>query len=164
MNGDLNFRISKPEDGLILKEWLLEPGILRWFPICNVKEIDDSIQFWLSYIKIGAAISVESGGQLLGMSTLYLNFYEKMKHHTLFVICVAPQARGQGVGSALMNYMTKLAKEQFHIELLHLEMYDGNPAQHLYERLGFKEYGRHPRFLKEEDGNYRTRILMQKRL
>ena len=62
-----------------------------------------------------------------------------------------------------MRAAEKLAKEEFHIELLHLEVYEGNPAIRLYERFGFVKYGEHPHFIKEE-GRYLSKILMQKLL
>ena len=59
--------------------------------------------------------------------------------------------------------MTKAAKNHFKIEILHLEVYQGNPAIRLYERLGFKEFGRQPKFIKI-GGEYLDKIMMQKEL
>ena len=57
----------------------------------------------------------------------------------------------------------QLAKERFKIEFLHLEVYEGNPAIRLYERLGFEKYGFQRAFVKDE-GKYLGKILMQKYL
>jgi len=57
-----------------------------------------------------------------------------------------------------------LAKERFKIEFLHLEVYEGNPAIRLYQRLGFEQYGFQRQFVKDEDGKYLGKILMQKYL
>lgn len=164
MKDSLTFRTSKMEDAESLKSWLMSPGVLRWFPIINDREVDDSIRFWLSYIAQGCAITAEIEGKPVGMANLYLQPFEKLKHQTLFVICVHPEMRGKGIGGALLHYLIDLAREKFKIELLHLEVYEGNPAIRLYERLGFKEYGRHKKFLKEPDGTYLTKILMEMRL
>ena len=52
-----------------------------------------------------------------------------------------------------------LAKDQFRIELLHLQVYSENPAIHLYERMGFKEFGRQIAWIKERRRSvYRTCI------
>ena len=56
------------------------------------------------------------------------------------------------------------AKNTFGIRLLHLEVYEGNPAANLYYRLGFRKYGEHKKFLKEANGSYGTKILMQMEL
>ena len=62
-----------------------------------------------------------------------------------------------------MEHMMKAAKNQFHIEVLHLEVYAGNPAMRLYERMGFKEFGRQPKFIKIGE-EYIDKIMMQKEL
>jgi putative acetyltransferase len=59
--------------------------------------------------------------------------------------------------------MIHAAKNQFKIEILHLEVYAGNPAIRLYERMGFKEFGRQPKFIKM-DGEYIDKVMMQKEL
>jgi putative acetyltransferase len=56
----------------------------------------------------------------------------------------------------------KLAKDPFEIELLCLQVYIGNPALRLYERLGFEEYGRQEQWIKEPNGEYVGRIFMQR--
>ncbi|HSX04724.1 MAG TPA: GNAT family protein, partial [Rhabdochlamydiaceae bacterium] len=59
--------------------------------------------------------------------------------------------------------LMKLAKEKFNIELLHLEVYEHNPAVRLYKRLGFKEFGIQRHFIKEDD-KYVGKIYMQRNL
>jgi putative acetyltransferase len=156
-------RLAVAEDAPFLKKWLLAPNILQWFPMCDEREIDDSIRIWMSYIKMDACFTAVVNQEVAGMSILYLQPYKKFSHQCLFAIIVAEQFRGQGVGTELLNYMMKEAKEKKQIELLHLEVYEGNPAYRLYERLGFVEYGRQPHFIKWE-GKYFAKILMQKRL
>ena len=56
-----------------------------------------------------------------------------------------------------------LPKNNFDIELLHLEVYEGNPAIHLYQRLGFVQYGYQRHFIKQ-NGQYLGKIMMQKAL
>lgn len=154
-------RLMIPDDAPFLKKWLLVPGILEWFPMCDEREIDDSIRIWMSYIKMEACFTATLDGEVAGVSILYLQPYQKFAHQCLFAIIVAEKFRGKGVGTELMNYMMKQAKEKKQIELLHLEVYEGNPAYRLYEKLGFQEYGRQPHFIKWE-GKYFSKILMQK--
>ena len=115
----------------------------------------------MSYIEVGAAFTGCVDGKPCGMAVLYLQKYKKMKHQCPFVIVVDKDHRGKGVGTAIFEKMKKEAKEKFGIEILHLEVYLGNPAQRLYERLGFKEYGRQEKFLKERNGTYRDKINME---
>lgn len=156
-------RPSVEADGAILSKWIEKPDVLRWFPMCDQREIDDSVRIWLGYIRLGASFTAEYDGKPAGMAVLYLQPYKRFEHHALFAIIVDENYRNKGIGKALVQHFEKEARDKFKIELLHLEVYDGNPAIRLYERLGFKEYGRHPRFIKE-DGKYVAKILMQKDL
>lgn len=161
---NLTFRITKKSDGPYLKQWLLEPGVIKWFPMVNEREIDDSVRIWLTYDKGGSAITVECQGEPAGMAVLYINPFEKLKHQCLFAIIVGGKFRGKGIGTQLLDYIFALAKDKYGIQLIHLEVYEQNPAISLYKRSGFVEYGRHERFLKENPKTYRAKILMQKRL
>ena len=69
----------------------------------------------------------------------------------------------RGAGTILLNAQMKNAREKFDIEILHLEVYEGNPARRLYKRLGFTKFGEQRHFIKE-DGHYRAKVYMQKEL
>lgn len=156
-------RPSVESDGAALTSWIIKPDVLRWFPMCDQREIDDSVRIWLGYIKMGASFTAEHEGKPAGMAVLYLQPYKRFAHHSLFAIIVDEKHRNLGIGKALIEHFEKVAREKFKLDFLHLEVYEGNPAIHLYERLGFKEYGRHPRFIKEK-GKYIGKILMQKEI
>lgn len=159
----IHIRSSKEEEAPLLAQWIAQPDDLRWFPMTDQREIDDSVRIWLGCARLGASFTAEYKGEIAGMAVLYIQPYQKFVHHCLFAIIVSEKYRNLGIGRALIEHFEKAAREQFHIEILHLEVYDTNPAIHLYERLGFKEYGRHPRFIKE-NGKYIGKILMQKEL
>ena len=159
----LTFRFTGAEDAPHLAQWLMEPSILRWFPMYDAKEIDDSVRIWISYSRIHAGLTAEWDGKPCGLANLYIQPFRKLAHTCLFSIIVHKEFRGKGVGRQLIEELMKLAKTKFHIEILHLEVYEGNPAKKLYERLGFKEFGCQTRFIKEEQ-NYLAKIFMQKPL
>ena len=104
---------------------------------------------------------MEIDGEVCGMANLYIQPYKKFAHQCLFAIVVDEKYRGRGLGKELLESLMAMAKEKFHIEILHLEVYDGNPAIHLYERLGFERYGAQSHFIKEE-GKFTAKIMMQK--
>ena len=68
-----------------------------------------------------------------------------------------------GIGRLLIEKLIELAKEKFKIRILHLEVYEGNPARKMYAKLGFVEFGRQEKFIKEK-GIYLAKIFMQKKL
>jgi GNAT superfamily N-acetyltransferase len=160
----MNFevRYSVESDGEYLQKWFEEPGILIGFPLVP-EEVPGAIRIWLSYIRVNSAYTVLVDGQVAGMGVLYLQPYEKCFHQCLFAILVGEKYRNLGVGKFFLKKMIEEARTNHRIEILHLEVYRGNPALRLYERLGFCQYGVHCRFIKI-DGKYFDKILMQKTL
>jgi putative acetyltransferase len=159
----LTFRETLPEDAPLLAEWLNDPDILRWFPMCDTREVEDAVRIWISYSKIGAGITALWNQEPCGMANLYIQPYKKQAHTCLFSIIVKAGMRGQGIGKQLLGQIMQLAKDKFHIEILHLEVYEGNPARRLYELMGFREFGCQTRFVKE-NGKYMAKFFMQRAL
>lgn len=161
MKEKIKIRFSVEEDKKLLKKMLLEPGVLKWFPMCNEREIDDAVGLWMSYIKEKGVLTALYDDVPCGICNLYLQTFEKLKHQCLMAIIVDKDYRGKGVGKALIQEIMKLAKDSFKIELLHLEVYEGNPAYYLYEKLGFEKYGYQKHFIKDK-GHYLGKTFMQK--
>lgn len=160
----VKIRPATYDDTPVLIKFFKEKGILRWFPMENTVEVDDAVRLWMSYVRQQAVLAAEVNGKVVGLANLYLSFFKKISHQALFAIIVDQKHRSQGIGEKLVKELMKLAKEKFHLEFLHLEVYEHNPAVRLYQRLGFLEYGRQKRFIKEENGNYLDKIMMQKKL
>jgi len=157
----LEIRFAIDSDQQYLIEWLLQPGVLRWFPLTDLREIEDAARIWMSYAKQEAVLTALWDGIPCGVANLYLQPYKKLSHQSLFAIIVDEKHRGKGIGTKLLGELMTLGKERFKLELIHLEVYEGNPAIHLYERLGFQQYGMQRKFVKDQ-GQYLNKILMQK--
>jgi GNAT superfamily N-acetyltransferase len=159
----LAFRLTGLGDAPFLLEWLSDPDVLRWFPMYDAREIEDAVRIWVGHTKIEAGLTALWDGVPCAMANLYIQPYQKQMHTCLFSIIVKGSMRGQGIGKYLLEELIKYAKERFKIEILHLEVYEGNPARRLYERLGFKEFGRQNHFIKE-NGKYSAKVFMQRPL
>ncbi len=159
----LTVRLTHDSDAAYLKKWLDDPKILRWFPMINEREIDDAVKVWMYFSRAGAGVTAEVDGEPCGMAVLNLQSFKKLSHQCLISIIVAENMRGKGVGTALMHELMRIARDNYVMEFLHLEVYEGNPAKRLYERLGFKEFGRQEHFVKEK-GEYLAKIMMEKAL
>jgi len=131
--------------------------------MCDDREIEDAANLWVSYAKQKALLVAEVNNEAAGMINLYLSPYDKLNRQALFAVIVQEKFRSQGVGRRLIEEMMEKAREEFGLDLIHLEVYDGNPAIRLYERLGFERYGYHPNFIKWKN-EYLGKILMQKKL
>lgn len=156
-------REARSDDEPLLVSWLSQEGVLKWFPLTDLREIEDAAKIWLSYCKQNAVLTAECDGVPCGIANLYIQPFKKFSHQCLFAIIVDENFRGRGVGTKLIESLEILAKERFDLKILHLEVYEENPAINLYRKLGFEEFGKQRRFIKEESG-YRSKIFMQKRL
>lgn len=157
----LTLRYTTAADAPYLKSWLLDPEVSSWFPMANEIEIEDATRRWISFSQIKSSITVEMNGVPCGIATLYMQAYKKLAHQAEFGIIVAPGFRGKGIGTFLIKSLMRLAKEQFRVELLHLQVYAENPAIRLYKRMGFREFGKQSHWIKETD-RYVARIFMER--
>lgn len=155
-------RYTDLSDGKYLKEWLTDPSVAKWFPITGSAEIEDAVNRWVGFSKYRCSLTATMNNVPCGLATLYLQPYKKLAHQCEFGIIVGPEYRNKGIGTQLIKNLIHLAKDQFRIELLHLQVYSENPAIHLYDRMGFKEFGRQMAWIKEEDGQYTGRVFMEK--
>lgn len=154
-------RVMVDADIFYLTEYLMDPSVLVYFPMNNLREVEEATKVWQSYARQNLAFTIEFEGKPVGMAILYVHTSEKLKHQCLFAIVVAKEYRGKGIGTRLLRYIMKQAKEKFGVTLLHLEVYEGNPAYNLYYREGFRKYGEHKKFLKDVEGPYHTKVMMQ---
>jgi ribosomal-protein-alanine N-acetyltransferase len=69
----------------------------------------------------------------------------------LLLIAVAPHARRRGVGAGLIKHLFKAAQKR-DVTRIFLEMRRGNPAIHLYHRLGFEPIGERRNYYRMENG------------
>ncbi len=160
---EVTIRFAVEEDKKYWIQWIKDPSILHWFPMCNDLEIEDAARLIFSFVKHQAVLTAEIEGKPVGIANLNLHPFQRLSHQALITIIVEEKRRGKGVGTKLMQKLIFLAKEKFHMEMIHLEVYEGNPAKRLYERLGFTPYGYQEHFTKEE-GSYLGKYLMQKNL
>jgi RimJ/RimL family protein N-acetyltransferase len=158
----LDIRYTELSDGKYLRDWLREPEVRRWFPMYDDVEIDDAVGRWIGFSRYRCSLTATMNGVPCGISTLYLQPYRKLAHQCEFGIIVGAGYRNMGVGSELIKNLINLAKNYFHIELLHLQVYDGNPAMRLYSRWGFIEFGRQSHWIKEAPDDYRARVFMER--
>ncbi|CAM3667713.1 GNAT family N-acetyltransferase [Mesobacillus zeae] len=108
---------------------------------------------------ITLAAKDESG--LLGVVTLVREQKKKIAHRAnIFAMYVTPEARGKGVGKALMKEIIERARKYEGIEQIYLSvMSENEPAKKLYASCGFQVYGNDRRALKI-DGCYYDEDMM----
>lgn len=101
------------------------------------------------------------GGDLFGIAGYIRHQGPKQNHKgVLWTMYVRPAARNSCLGRCLVEAVVNHAAER--VEQLQLSVVSDNESAHrLYMRLGFVEYGREPKALKQ-GGRYYDEILMVK--
>lgn len=158
---ELSLRFTEEEDAPFIKKWLSDAEVLRWFPLVEEREIDDAVKIWISYVKQKSSLTALWNGVPCGSAVLNLQSFQRLSHTCLLTILVEESKRGLGIGTALLSALIDLARDVFHIEVLHLEVYEDNPAMGLYYKMGFEVFGTQKNFTRESD-RYRSKIFMQK--
>lgn len=160
----LEVRFSEEADGEYWASWLTEEAVLAYYPMEGPEERVESVKRMQSWCKYRTALTGVYKGEVAGIAYLNLHPYRKIAHQSLFTIIVAEKFRGLGIGKTLLEHLERLAKESFGVEILYLEVYEGNPAIRLYRRLGYREFGFQSHWIRERPGDYRGKIFMEKQL
>lgn len=109
-----------------------------------------------------ATYGIFDNGELVGVTTLEHNPYEKMKHLAQIVgVYLAPEHRGKGYSKALFQFVIDDAHANPQLEQLRLSVVDSMmPAIRLYERAGFEILCHDPKVMKMPDGHYLNELQM----
>ncbi len=104
------------------------------------------------------------GSTLVGVAGIELKTRAE-KHVGVFGISIAKEYRGKGIGKLLMGITLDEAKKKLpDIKIVTLGVFSNNPlAKSMYEKFGFKEYGRLPKGAKHRD-DYVDHIEMYKEI
>lgn len=163
MKNKITVRFTEEKDKTLLESCFREENVLHWYPMDPGPEVEDCVRIWMELALKKEGITAEYEGVSCGMAVLYVSPFKKYAHQCLFAIIVAEKYRQKGVGARLIEEIKKIAKQNYHIEILHLEVYEENPAISLYKKMGFEEYGVEKRFIKEKEG-YFNKVLMRQDL
>jgi putative acetyltransferase len=157
----VEIRYTDQNDAPYLKKWLTQPGVSPGFPMSDEVEVDEAVSRWISFHRYRCSLTALVDGSPGGIATLFLQPYRKLSHQCEMGIVVGEENRGKGIGTTLLSSLLQLAKENFRIELIHLQVYAENPAIRLYRRFGFREFGRQTHWSKE-NGAFVGRVFMER--
>ena len=119
----------------------------------NTRQISDALVLPSTH-----ALLINAKGELVERGGDDLAGFVLSRHaadeEELLLIAVLPEHRALGLGQALVDRLFEAAASRG-VARVFLEMRRGNPAIHLYHKVGFEPIGERPNYYKMEDG---TRI------
>jgi ribosomal protein S18 acetylase RimI-like enzyme len=123
-------------------------------------EAERPMSWWEERLQMPGAFAAFLDGKIVGMARFVQDSGSAKERHkgSVYAMYVAPEARGQGIGSALLDALIEHASGV--VEQLRLGVVDTNHAAiRLYQKHGFEIYGREMRALKTDAG-YSNEVLM----
>lgn len=120
-----------------------------WGEAWNRRQVSDSLAFANTHYRLfdHAGQDAESHAPAAGFTLVRAAPGEE----ELLLIAVVPEARGRGLGEAMLARAAEDARSRG-AERLFLEMRANNPAAALYQRFGFHPIGRRKDYYRAGDG------------
>ena len=102
------------------------------------------------------------GKQVVGMAGIdAVGACHKVSHRAEFGICLVKEYWGLGLGTALTKACVQCAKDAGYAQVELDVVADNVSAIHLYQKLGFVEYGRNPKGFRSRRSGYQELIYMR---
>lgn len=104
----------------------------------------------------GAILAVKAGDELIAAAGVMREDKLKRRHlATVWGVFVRPEARGRGLGRAVVQGAIDVAREWPGVARVELSVSENAPAaQRVYEALGFVAWGREPEALRVDGVSY----------
>jgi GNAT superfamily N-acetyltransferase len=110
----------------------------------------DFVAYWIAPAAVGRVARSAYDGRLLGAYTMKPNGVGRAAHVANAGYVVVADARGQGLGTALVEDSMATARAAGFDTLQFNFVFASNPARRLYERMGFADVGRVPEVIDGE--------------
>lgn len=158
---------AREEDAAALLE--IHQAVLRegGFFITEADESDSSVESRAALIRLlrglpnSVMLVARLGGAVVGMVSIQGGTLRRTRHCGRLEIFVAAEARGHGVGRALMEGAIRWATENPLVTKLALNVFAHNHrAIHLYEAYGFLREGYRVAEYRTREGRYLDDVLM----
>jgi RimJ/RimL family protein N-acetyltransferase len=164
-------RNAEPSDAEALIRYLRRTAGETSFLIREPDEITLTVEQERNFIqsKIDAdrelmLIASIGGRQIGNCSLMSVGGFRRYHHRCEVAIALYQEYCGAGIGRIMLETVLDVAKSCGY-EQAELEVIAGNErAIRLYQKLGFREYGRFPDNMKYADGSYVDSIWMMKKL
>ncbi len=104
-------------------------------------------------------------GKIVGIANIMWSRAIKTKHRASVAIALVREYWNQGIGTALMEELIRIARENEDLLQIELDFIEGNTrARALYEKLGFRIVGVKPNAIRLKDGTLLNEYSMIKEI
>lgn len=160
----MKFRRAVDSDmAWLANEWSDRRNLESIHPMMNNPlEIEDSVKNVFIYPN-RVLIMANDDNSPIGLAQLDISSFKKHSHVAFFCMLINRDYRGKGLGTKLLHELMRMAKDEFKIEVLFLDVFSENRAINLYKRVGFVQCGSEARFMKE-GLKYLEKVCMYKEL
>ncbi len=144
----INLRVLVAADASQYRVFRLEA--LRMTPTAftstYAEDVDQPLEVTVRRLTDHVTVGAFDGERLVGIAGMVVDPRQQVRHKaTLFGMAVAPEAKGQGVGKALVMRIIELATAMDGLRQIGLTVSEGNvAAERLYRSCGFEQWGREP--------------------
>ena len=137
-HSDIITRLVQPSDAVVLRE--------KCFVWNTIEEVEARIQTNLEKYAAGEMIPLvaEVDGVVIGNALLQRNTFCLFRHRAeLADMVVAGAYQGRGIARRLIEAL-RIHAAQMGIKIFETSVRGGTPAEEVYRKVGFQEYGRLP--------------------
>jgi putative acetyltransferase len=137
----------------------LDPFACDDFPF-DFEERSLALKNWMGFARWKSCLTGTVHSIPCAIGALFLMPYKKVSHHCSFYLIVDPNHRRKGIGTSMVRNLLHLAKTRFHLESVHVEIYEPSPLLSILEKLQFERFARQENYIKVK-GFGRSRLLLE---
>ncbi|NGX33216.1 MAG: hypothetical protein K1060chlam4_01277, partial [Candidatus Anoxychlamydiales bacterium] len=119
---ELDIRYTQMSDYGHLFKWLKEKENNEWFIFSTKKEIENSARNWIGFSKFKASLTGVLNDRVVAIANLFLMPYKKLAHEAMIYLIVDKDFRKKGIGSDMLKNLIHLAKNDFKLETIFVEV------------------------------------------
>lgn len=157
---EYDIRFSYYTDENFLKEAMKEEEVRKWYPPSSDSDVQIFIRNWAGFARYKCSLTATYKGEAVGMATIFLMPYVKVSHLAMAYVIVKKEFQRKGIGLSLVKNINHLAKTNFNLDSLHMEVFGNCPLIPLLKKLGYKELFTQKNFV-ELDGKLCSRTILE---
>lgn len=138
----ITIRPSKWDDLEQFYNWECQENVKKFFSIRDGQTFEEVVRTFVASDEDPSQrqFTIELDGKMIGRIVL-ADIIEGWKGEVLRIYIGDEALRGKGYGRQAMECIMDYGFNELKLKRLYLDYYTGNPAQYLYEKLGFQHEG-----------------------